>query len=98
MRLLKHTKLRKAAEQIHVLEAKLQEAVNENAKLNVKQVEDAKLWNGLDTKFSSTKALCDQLSKAIHKLADQNATGMTNYLFYVGFETIYCLNYKFFYS
>ncbi|KAG0499595.1 hypothetical protein HPP92_004286 [Vanilla planifolia] len=30
---LAHTKLRKATEQIHVLEAKLQESVNENAKL-----------------------------------------------------------------
>ncbi|KAL0908580.1 hypothetical protein M5K25_023082 [Dendrobium thyrsiflorum] len=71
---LAHIKLRKATEQIHVLEAKLQEAVNENAMLKVKQMEDAKLWNGLDTKFSSTKAFCDQLSEAVQKLADQNDT------------------------
>ncbi|PKU61996.1 Synaptonemal complex protein 2 [Dendrobium catenatum] len=76
MWLLKHTKLRKATEQIHVLEAKLQEAVNENAMLKVKQMEDAKLWNGLDTKLSSTKAFCDRLSDAVLKLADQTDTGM----------------------
>ncbi|XP_028547652.1 synaptonemal complex protein ZEP1-like [Dendrobium catenatum] len=73
---LAHTKLRKATEQIHVLEAKLQEAVNENAMLKVKQMEDAKLWNGLDTKLSSTKAFCDRLSDAVLKLADQTDTGM----------------------
>ncbi|PKA53217.1 Synaptonemal complex protein 2 [Apostasia shenzhenica] len=68
---LSHAKLRKATEQIHVLEAKLQEAVNENAKLRVKQAEDTKLWKALDIKFSSTKELCDQLCDTVHHLACQ---------------------------
>ncbi|ERN14620.1 synaptonemal complex protein ZEP1 isoform X1 [Amborella trichopoda] len=64
-----NSKLKKFAEQIHALEAKLQDASNENAKLKVKQKEDSKLWNGLDSKLSSTKTLCDQLTETLQHLA-----------------------------
>uniref|UniRef100_A0ACD5V7B1 Uncharacterized protein n=1 Tax=Avena sativa TaxID=4498 RepID=A0ACD5V7B1_AVESA len=66
-----HTKLKKATEQINMLEAKLQQAVNENMKLKVKQTEDSKLWKGLDSKVSSTKTLCDQLTETLQQLASQ---------------------------
>ncbi|RLM66643.1 hypothetical protein C2845_PM16G09450 [Panicum miliaceum] len=66
-----HTKLRRATEQINLLEGKLQQAVNENAKLKVKQKEDSKLWQGLDSKISSTKTLCDQLTETLQQLASQ---------------------------
>ena len=54
-----------------MLEAKLQQAVNENMKLKVKQTEDSKLWQGLDSKVSSTKMLCDQLTETLQQLASQ---------------------------
>ncbi|OAY67794.1 Synaptonemal complex protein ZEP1 [Ananas comosus] len=66
-----HTKLGRATEQIHILEAKLQQAVNKNAKLKAKQTEDSKLWQGLDSKFSSTKTMCDQLTETLQQLACQ---------------------------
>ncbi|WVZ85899.1 hypothetical protein U9M48_032757 [Paspalum notatum var. saurae] len=66
-----HTKLRRATEQINLLEGKLQQALNENAKLKVKQTEDSKLWQGLDSKVSSTKTLCDQLTETLQQLARQ---------------------------
>ncbi|CAD6221015.1 unnamed protein product [Miscanthus lutarioriparius] len=66
-----HVKLRRATEQINLLEGKLQQAVNENAKLKVKQTEDSKLWQGLDWKLSSTKTLCDQLTETLQQLASQ---------------------------
>ncbi|XP_062186272.1 synaptonemal complex protein ZEP1-like [Phragmites australis] len=64
-----HTKLRRATEQISLLEGKLQQAVNENVKFKVKQTEDSKLWQGLDSKLSSTKTLCDQLTETLQQLA-----------------------------
>uniref|UniRef100_A0A803NMB9 Synaptonemal complex protein 1 n=1 Tax=Cannabis sativa TaxID=3483 RepID=A0A803NMB9_CANSA len=66
-----NNKLKKSMEHIRALEEKLQNAFNENAKLKVKQKEDEKLWNGLESKFSSTKALCDQLSETLKQLASQ---------------------------
>ncbi|KAJ6954552.1 synaptonemal complex protein 1-like [Populus alba x Populus x berolinensis] len=66
-----NTKLKKSMEHIHVLEDKLQNAFNENAKLKVKQKEDEKLWKGLESKFSSTKTLCDQLTETLQNLAGQ---------------------------
>ncbi|KAJ4839896.1 Synaptonemal complex protein 1 [Turnera subulata] len=66
-----NTKLKKSMEYIRVLEEKLQNAFNENAKLQVKQKEDEKLWKGLDSKFSSTKTLCDQLTETLQYLAGQ---------------------------
>jgi synaptonemal complex protein 1 len=62
-------------EHIHVLEDKLQNAFNENAKLKVKQKEDEKLWKGLESKFSSTKTLCDQLTETLQHLAGQVQDG-----------------------
>ncbi|KAE9605917.1 hypothetical protein Lalb_Chr10g0102391 [Lupinus albus] len=70
-----NVKLKKSTEHIHALEEKLQNAFNENAKLKVKQKEDEKLWKGLESKFSSTKTLCDQLTETLQQLAGvvQNA-------------------------
>ncbi|XP_024639642.1 synaptonemal complex protein 2 [Medicago truncatula] len=64
-----NTKLKKSLEHIRALEEKLQNAFNENAKLKVKQKEDEKLWKGLESKFSSTKTLCDQLTETLQQLA-----------------------------
>ena len=58
-------------ENIRALEEKLQNAFNENAKFKVKQKEDEKLWKGLESKFSSTKTLCDQLTETLQLLAGQ---------------------------
>ncbi|XP_043808871.1 synaptonemal complex protein 2 isoform X3 [Manihot esculenta] len=66
-----NSKLKKSMEHIGALEEKLQNAFNENAKLKVKQKEDEKLWKGLESKFSSTKTLCDQLTETLQHLAGQ---------------------------
>ncbi|XWS15003.1 hypothetical protein CRYUN_Cryun35bG0057200 [Craigia yunnanensis] len=66
-----NSKLKKSMEHIRVLEEKLQNSFNENAKLKVKQKEDEKLWKGLESKFSSTKALCDQLTETLQHLFSQ---------------------------
>ncbi|CAH8356137.1 unnamed protein product [Eruca vesicaria subsp. sativa] len=68
---LANSKLKKSKDQILALEEKLQNAFNENAKLRVMQKEDEKLWRGMESKFSSTKALCDQLTETLHHLASQ---------------------------
>ncbi|KAK2406399.1 shaggy-related protein kinase eta [Trifolium repens] len=64
-----NNKLKKSVEHIRSLEEKLQNAFNDNAKLKVKQKEDEKLWKGLESKFSSTKTLCDQLTETLQQLA-----------------------------
>ncbi|XP_065848227.1 synaptonemal complex protein 2-like [Euphorbia lathyris] len=64
-----NSKLKKSMEIISALEEKLQSAFNENAKLRVKQKEDEKLWKGLESKFSSTKTVCDQLTETLQHLA-----------------------------
>ncbi|KAL0724340.1 hypothetical protein Bca4012_038939 [Brassica carinata] len=56
---------------ILALEEKLQNAFNDNAKLRVMQKEDEKLWRGMESKFSSTKTLCDQLTETLQHLASQ---------------------------
>ncbi|KAE8715417.1 Synaptonemal complex protein 1 [Hibiscus syriacus] len=68
---MKNCKLMKSMDHIRILEEKLQNAFNENAKLKVKQKEDEKLWKGLESKFSSTKTLYDQLTETLHHLAIQ---------------------------
>ncbi|GMH31388.1 hypothetical protein Nepgr_033231 [Nepenthes gracilis] len=68
---LANSKLKKTLEHVHTLEEKLQTALNENAKLKVKQKEDEKLWDGLALRFSSTKAMCDQLTQTLQVLAGQ---------------------------
>ncbi|KAK4803365.1 hypothetical protein SAY86_001568 [Trapa natans] len=66
-----NTKLEKSMGLVRTLEEKLQNAFNENAKLKVKHKEDEKLWKGLESKFSSTKAFCEQLSETLQILAVQ---------------------------
>ncbi|KAF3519165.1 hypothetical protein DY000_02064218 [Brassica cretica] len=66
-----NSKLRKSMDHIVALEEKLQNAFNENAKLRVMQKEDEKLWRGMESKFSSTKSLCDQLTETLQHLASQ---------------------------
>ncbi|XP_042445927.1 synaptonemal complex protein ZEP1-like isoform X2 [Zingiber officinale] len=81
---LAQTKLRKASDQIHVLETKLQQSLNENAKLKVKQKEDTKLWGGLDSKLSSTNTICDQLTETLQHLADQTCAAEETKGFFEG--------------
>lgn len=73
---MQNSKLKKQTEQIQVLEEKLQTALNENAKLKVKQKEDEKLWKGLDSKFYLTKTLCYQLDETFQQLTVQVQNGM----------------------
>ncbi|KAJ0256599.1 hypothetical protein HA466_0095340 [Hirschfeldia incana] len=68
---LANSKLKKSKDQILALEEKLQNPFNENAKLRVMQKEDDKLWRGMESKFSSTKTLCDQLTETLQHLASQ---------------------------
>ncbi|KAG2254726.1 hypothetical protein Bca52824_084862 [Brassica carinata] len=68
---LANSKLRKSMDHVVALEEKLQNAFNENAKLRVMQKEDEKLWRGMESKFSSTKTLCDQLTETLQHLASQ---------------------------
>ncbi|CAH9094500.1 unnamed protein product [Cuscuta epithymum] len=66
---LANSKLKKLTEDTGVLEEKLQNAYNENAKLKVKQKEDEKLWKGLESKFTTTRTWCDQLTETLQHLA-----------------------------
>ncbi|CAN8233973.1 unnamed protein product [Cochlearia groenlandica] len=68
---LANSKLKKSMDHVLALEEKLQNAFNENAKLRVMQKEDEKLWRGMESKFSSTKTLCDQLTETLQHLASQ---------------------------
>lgn len=72
---IQNSKIKKLSDHIHVLEEKLQHAYNENAKLKVKHREDEKLWRGLESKFSSTKSICDQLTETLQTLAGQVQNG-----------------------
>ncbi|KAK6114864.1 hypothetical protein DH2020_007133 [Rehmannia glutinosa] len=72
---LANSKLKKLTEQICILEEKLQNAFNENAQLKVKQKKDEKLWRGLESKFSLTKTLCDQLTETLQQLNVQVQNG-----------------------
>lgn len=69
------SKLKKSTEHIHMLEEKLQIALNENARLKVKLKEDEKLWESLKSKLLSTKTFCDQLMETLHQLASQVQDG-----------------------
>ncbi|CAN6332046.1 unnamed protein product [Urochloa humidicola] len=64
-------KLRRVAHEMKLIEGKVEQAMSENAKLKVKKNEDLKLWQGLDSKISSTEILCDQLSETLQQLASQ---------------------------
>ena len=65
--------MRREAEQISLLEGKLQQAVNENAELKIKKIENSKFWERLDSKISLTNTLCDQLT--LHQIASQSGKG-----------------------
>ncbi|KAL6137096.1 hypothetical protein ACLB2K_062391 [Fragaria x ananassa] len=89
-----NTKLKKSMEHICALEEKLQNAFNDNAKFKVKQKEDEKLWKGLESKFSSTKTLCDQLTETLQLLAGQVQDGHFMGLFETLIQThekLHCL-------
>lgn len=75
-------------EDIHILEEKLQYALNENAKLKVKQKEDEKLWKGLESKFFSTKTLSEQLTETLKHLACQVQDGRFLLLFSLGLSLL----------
>ena len=74
--MMQNSKLKKSKDHILALEEKLQSAFNENAKLRVMQKEDEKLWTGMESKFSSTKTLCDQLTETLQHLASQVQEGI----------------------
>lgn len=76
MQWLQNSKIKKLSDLNRVSEEKLQSVYNENAKLKVKHREDEKLWRGLESKFSSTKTICDQLTETLQTLADQVQDGM----------------------
>lgn len=91
---MQNNKLKKSMEHIRALEEKLQNAFNENAKLKVKQKEDEKLWNGLESKFSSTKTLCDQLTETLKHLASQVHDGTCIYNIFGALFFSFCFYYK----
>ncbi|CAI0407496.1 unnamed protein product [Linum tenue] len=63
-----YNKLKKSIESVRSLEEKLQNAFNENLKLK----EVAKLWEGLESRFASTKSFCDQqLCASLGQLSGQ---------------------------
>ncbi|KAG2652328.1 hypothetical protein PVAP13_1NG365900 [Panicum virgatum] len=67
-----HTKLRRATEQKDLLEGKLQQAVNENAKLKVKQNEDSKLWQQRKIQRKNLRKNSDNLdefNRLLHNLS-----------------------------
>ncbi|CAL1397995.1 unnamed protein product [Linum trigynum] len=66
-----NNKLKKSIENVRSLEEKLQNAFNENLKLKLKQNENEKLWEGLESKFASTKLFCDQHSASLRQLSGQ---------------------------
>lgn len=58
---------------VQLLEEKIQQAVTKHAKLKVKQNEDLKIDQGLDS--ASIKTLCDQLAETLHQLTNQTEQG-----------------------
>lgn len=75
---LQHSKLEKSEREVRHLETKLQDTNNENAILRVKQQEVIKLWEGLESKISSTKTFCDQLTDSLQQLALEVQEGFSN--------------------
>lgn len=66
-----YSKLEKSEQEVRSLETRLQDTKNENAILRVKQQEALKLWEGLESKFSSTRTFCNQLMETLQQLALQ---------------------------
>lgn len=87
---MQNSKLKKLTEQICIMEEKLQNAFNENAQLKVKQKEDEKLWGGLESKFSSTKTLCSQLSETLQQLNVQVQQGRFVLAYVIHFIRMLC--------
>eukprot|EP00897_Mesotaenium_endlicherianum_P000359 jgi/Mesen1/10323/ME000796S09701 len=71
----KRSKVEKAEGALKTMELRLQEAKIENAKLIVKQKEDAKMWKGLDAKYLPTKALFDQMMDTFAQIEHQVQQG-----------------------
>ncbi|KAH7440407.1 hypothetical protein KP509_04G105600 [Ceratopteris richardii] len=66
-----YSKLEKSEQEVQLLETRLQEIKDENGMLRVKQLEAVKLWEGLESKFTSTKTFCNQLMETLQHLALQ---------------------------
>ncbi|KAF2608247.1 hypothetical protein F2Q68_00044769 [Brassica cretica] len=66
-----YSKLKKSVDYILALEKKLQNASNENAKLRLMQKEDGKLSRRMESKFSPTQNLADQLTENLQHLTSQ---------------------------
>ncbi|CAN7128342.1 unnamed protein product [Brassica rapa subsp. narinosa] len=66
-----YSKLKKSVDYILALEEKLQNASNENAKLRLMQKEDGKLSRRMESKFSPTQTLADQLTENLQHLTSQ---------------------------
>ncbi|KAL6984856.1 hypothetical protein U1Q18_018236 [Sarracenia purpurea var. burkii] len=78
MSTMQNSKLRKLTEHIHVLEDKLQNVFNENAKLRMKQEEDEKRWKGLQSKFTSTKTLSEKDKELFEHKLSARASALDN--------------------
>lgn len=68
--IFQNPKLKKSMKLVRTLEEKLQNA------LKAKQKEDDKLWRGMESKFSSTKTLREQLTETLQILAGQVKDGI----------------------
>ncbi|MCO5586102.1 hypothetical protein L7F22_040041 [Adiantum nelumboides] len=66
-----YSKLEKSEQDVLSLETRLQDTKNENFVLILKQQEALKLWESLESKFSSTKTFCNQLMETLQQLAQQ---------------------------
>lgn len=71
-----YSKLKKSVDYILALEEKLQNASNENAKLRLMQKEDEKLSRRMESKFSPTQTLADQLTENLQHLTSQVQEGI----------------------
>lgn len=73
-----NSKLMKLMERIRLLEEKLEDASNKNAKVKVKQSGNEKLFEGIESNVCLTKTLCSQVSEALQQLNAQVQEGMSS--------------------
>ncbi|KAI5071654.1 hypothetical protein GOP47_0013905 [Adiantum capillus-veneris] len=66
-----YTKLEKSEQEVRSLEMRLQDTKNDNFVLRLKQQEALKLWESLESKFSSTRTFCNQLMETLQQLSLQ---------------------------
>ncbi|MCO5558957.1 hypothetical protein L7F22_012548 [Adiantum nelumboides] len=85
-----YSKLEKSEQDVRSLETRLQGTKNENFVLVLKQQEALKLWESLESKFSSTKTFCNQLMETLQQLAQQVHEGKQAQSFLFGFRKDYC--------